>query len=83
MCLVDENESSIFVMKLRPVRKDSTIFNDYSRDFELRCVEFELSLEEAHVPVSVEGFLHVKKDGSGVYVVVKVLAKLVNKFGQF
>jgi len=35
------------------------------------------------VPDSVEGFLHVKKDGSGVYIVVKVLAKLVSKFGQF
>jgi hypothetical protein len=38
-------------------------------------------VEETFVPDVIEGFLHIKKDGGGVDVSVKVLAKLVSKFG--
>jgi len=34
------------------------------------------------VPDTIEGFLHIEEYRSCVYVVVKVLAKLVGKFGQ-
>ena len=52
-------------------------FNDFSRD-----VELGQFVEETDVPDPVKGFFHVKENGGGVYVVVKVLTKLVSKFGQ-
>lgn len=74
MFLEDKKESSIFCNERTVSKKLFDNFNDFIRDIELR--EFA---KETFVPDTIEGFLHIKKDGGGVNVVVKVLAKLVCK----
>ncbi|KAL4107152.1 hypothetical protein QTP88_017537 [Uroleucon formosanum] len=53
-------------------------FNDFSRNVEFR--EFE---KKSGAPDSIEGFLYIKEDRSGVNVFIKVLAELVSENESF